>query len=64
MRRTRRQRRNAAYCDIILEVAESVVGGLGRRRRQCCGSLEVLPLMSGFWTKQVVNSRSNIFLET
>eukprot|EP00972_Heterocapsa_arctica_P021505 3163789-Heterocapsa_arctica.AAC.1 len=40
--------------DIILKVAAPVVGALGRRRRQVCWDLKVLSLMSGFWTKHVV----------
>eukprot|EP00972_Heterocapsa_arctica_P014578 2147868-Heterocapsa_arctica.AAC.1 len=37
---------------MILKVAAPVVGALGRRRRRVYWDLDVLPLMSGFWTKQ------------
>eukprot|EP00972_Heterocapsa_arctica_P007073 1033481-Heterocapsa_arctica.AAC.1 len=52
IRRRRKNIRKAAEGDMILKVAEPVVGALGRRRRRVCWGLEVLPLMSGFWTKQ------------
>eukprot|EP00972_Heterocapsa_arctica_P001701 243612-Heterocapsa_arctica.AAC.1 len=56
---------NAAEGDLILKVAAPVLRALERRRRRVCWGLAVLPLMPGFWTKQVIlTDRTSCYFNT